>query len=211
MEEPRIRVGICDRYPRLAGTLHGCYRLGGAPVTGDFTAEPAPGVVILRDGFGREIFRAPEIHLAAENGGTFTLQGVTIGVRFHWERQAAQTFAGDMTLLATAEEALTAINDIPLEDYLASVVSSEMSDEAPAAFLQAHAVASRSWLVAMLLKKAAPPAERAAPPPRRRGRMKSSAGTIGRITTTSTSVPTTTASGIRALRVGHREGRAMRS
>ena len=159
MEEPRIKVGICDHYPHIEGTLNGPYRLGPTPVTGEFTAQPAQGMVILRDGFGREILRAPEIRLAADQGARFTLHGVTIGVRFHWERRAAQTFAGDLTLLATGES-LTAINEILLEDYLASVVSSEMNGEAPAAFLQAHAVASRSWLVAMLIRKAGKPAER---------------------------------------------------
>ena len=165
MEEPRIRVGICDRYPGLAGTLNGRYRLGGTWMTGGFTAQPIGEAVVLGDGFGREILRAPEIQLKAENGGTFTLQGVTIGVQFHWERQEVQTFAGDLTILATGEETLTAINEVPLEDYLASVVSSEMSGEAPAAFLQAHAIASRSWLVAMLLRKTEKPAGRSAEKP----------------------------------------------
>lgn len=158
MEEPRIKVGICDRYPRIEGTLNGRYRLGATPVTGRFTAQPAQGAVILSDGSGREILRAPEIRLAADQGANFTLRDVTIGVRFHWERRKVQSFAGDLTLLATGES-LTAINGILLEDYLASVVSSEMSGKAPAAFLQAHAIASRSWLVAMLLKKAGKPAE----------------------------------------------------
>ena len=45
---------------------------------------------------------------------------------------------------------LAVINEIPLEEYLASVISSEMSGEAPFEFLKAHAITSRSWLAAML-------------------------------------------------------------
>jgi peptidoglycan hydrolase-like amidase len=170
MEEPRIRVGICDRYPRIQGCLNGPYRVGEVTLTGELTARPAGGSVVLGDGFGREILRAPEIRLQAENGASFTLRGVTIGVRFHWERQEVQTFAGDLVLLATGEETLSVINEIPLEAYLASVVSSEMSGEAPPAFLQAHAIASRSWLMAMLLGKAGGAAGRpGGAPPRREG------------------------------------------
>ena len=78
---------------------------------------------------------------------------MTIGVRFHWERREEQTFPGDLTLLAAGGGKVTAINELPVEEYLASVVSSEMSGEAPSEFLKAHAVASRSWLVAMLRRK----------------------------------------------------------
>lgn len=173
MEEPRIKVGICDRYPEIRGRLNGVYRINGLTLTGDFSARPAEGSVSLCDAFGREILRAPEIRLKAVNGATFTLQGVTIGVRFHWERREAQTFPGELTLLAATDGSLTAINDVPVEAYLASVVSSEMSGEAPFAFLQAHAVTSRSWLVAMLKRKEGPNGEGRGPetPPRRPGEM----------------------------------------
>jgi SpoIID/LytB domain protein len=129
--------------------------MGGVSFTGDFVARPMAGAVSLCDAFGREILRAPEIRLGAQNGATFTLQGVMIGVRFHWERRESQTFPGDLTLLAATggAAALIVINEIPVEAYLMSVVSSEMSGEAPPAFLEAHAVASRSWLVAMLHRK----------------------------------------------------------
>ena len=154
MEEPRIKVGICDRYPEIRGCLNGAYRMDGMSLTGDFIARPAEGAVSLRDARGREIIRASEIRLKAVNGATFTLQGVTIGVRFHWERRESQTFPGNLTLLAAADASVTAINEVPVEAYLASVVSSEMSGEAPFAFLQAHAITSRSWLVAMLMRQA---------------------------------------------------------
>jgi stage II sporulation protein D len=153
MVEPRITVGICDRYPEIRGRMNGLYRPNGTSLTGGFTARPEGGAVVLGDDFGREIFRAPEIRLAAAREATFTLHDVTIGVRFHWERKEAQTFPGDLILLATGEGKLTAVNELPVEEYLASVVSSEMSGEAPVEFLKAHAVASRSWLVAMLQRK----------------------------------------------------------
>jgi stage II sporulation protein D len=153
MEEPRITVGICDRYPEIRGRMNGFYRTNGTSLTGGFTARPEGGAVVLGDDFGRELLRAPEIRLAAAPEATFTLQDVTIGVRFHWERREEQTFAGNLTFLAAGEGKLTAINELPIEEYLASVVSSEMSGGAPAEFLKAHAVASRSWLVAMLRRR----------------------------------------------------------
>ena len=153
MEEPRIKVGICDGYPEIRGRFNGRYRSGGASLEGDFSAHPAEGAVALHDAFGREILRAPEIRPGPENGATFTLHEVTIGVRFHWERREEQTFPGELTFLAAGGGKVTAVNELPVEAYLASVVSSEMSGEAPSEFLKAHAVASRSWLVAMLQRK----------------------------------------------------------
>ena len=153
MEEPRITVGICDRYPEIRGRMNGFYRTNGTALTGGFTARPEGGAVSLCDAFGREILRAPEIRLIAAREATFTLNDVTIGVRFHWERKEAQTFPGDLILLAAGKGKLTAVNELPVEEYLVSVVSSEMSGEAPAEFLKAHGVASRSWLVAMLQRK----------------------------------------------------------
>jgi stage II sporulation protein D len=153
MEEPRIKVGICDGYPEIRGRFNGRYRSGGVSLEGDFSAHPAEGAVALHDAFGREILRAPLIRLAAEKEATFTLKEVTIGVRFHWERREEQTFLGELTFLAAGGGKVTAVNELPVEAYLASVVSSEMSGKAPSEFLKAHAVASRSWLVAMLQRK----------------------------------------------------------
>ena len=110
-------------------------------------------------GRARSVFTTPSIGKFSGEGksaclpkeeGTFTLREVTIGVRFHWERREEQTFSGDLTLLPSEKGTLVAVNEIPVEEYLMSVVSSEMSGEAPFAFLKAHAIASRSWLVAML-------------------------------------------------------------
>ncbi len=154
MEEPKIRVGICDGYPEIRGRLNGVYRAGGSPFTGEFVCRPLEGAVVLFDSFGREVLRGAEIRLTAERSGTFTLQEVTIGVRFHWERREGQTFPGDLAFLPAGTGLLAAVNELPVEEYLASVVSSEMSGEAPFAFLKAHAIASRSWLVAMLERRA---------------------------------------------------------
>ncbi|MEW6335322.1 MAG: SpoIID/LytB domain-containing protein [Thermodesulfobacteriota bacterium] len=150
MDEPTIRVGICDGYHEVRGYLNGVYRANGLSLAGGFTARPRAGGVVLCDAFGREILRSSEIRLHAHGGATFTLHDVKIGVRFHWERREAQTFSGDLTFLPSGGETLVAVNEVPLEAYLTSVVSSEMSGEAPFAFLKAHAIASRSWLVAML-------------------------------------------------------------
>jgi stage II sporulation protein D len=155
MEEPKINVGICDGYREIRGRLNGVHRTGGFALSGEFSARAQAGSVCLSDAFGREIIRAPEIRLTADQTGTFTLRDVTIGVRFHWERREEQTFPGDLTFLAAEQETLIAVNEVPVETYLASVISSEMSSEAPVAFLKAHAVTSRSWLVAMLARKRA--------------------------------------------------------
>ncbi len=99
---------------------------------------------------GRELARGPEIRLVPEGNATFTLRDVTIGINFHWERKEDQTFEGGLRLLLNADGTITAINDVGVEQYLKSVISSEMSAEAPIELLRAHAITSRSWLVAML-------------------------------------------------------------
>ena len=77
----------------------------------------------------------------------FTLHKVRIGINFHWEREEDQLFSGRLTILPS-EEGLVAINSVLTEDYLLSVISSEMNGDAPEEFLKAHAVISRSWLLA---------------------------------------------------------------
>ena len=150
MDEPRITVGICDGYGEIRGRLHGAYLTNGRVLTGEFTVRPRTGGLGLCDAFGREILLAKEIRLTAAGGGTFTLRDVTIGVRFHWERREEQTFSGDLAFVPADTGTVAAVNEIPLEEYLASVVASEMNSDAPYAFLKAHAIASRSWLMAML-------------------------------------------------------------
>ena len=85
---------------------------------------------------------------------SFTLHGVTIGVSFHWRRKEDQTFKGTLKFIVENGK-LTAINIVPVEDYLTSVISSEMSAKASLELLKAHAVISRSWLLAQIQHKPA--------------------------------------------------------
>lgn len=80
---------------------------------------------------------------------SFVLHDVTIGVNFHWERREVQKFAGSLKIIVEKDK-LTAINEVGVEDYLLSVISSEMSASASEEFLKAHAVISRSWLMAQM-------------------------------------------------------------
>lgn len=82
----------------------------------------------------------------------FILHDVTIGKEFHWERKQPQTFAGALKFIVEGNK-ITAVNVIGAEDYLLSVISSEMKSTAPLEFLKAHAVISRSWLAAILERK----------------------------------------------------------
>ncbi len=91
---------------------------------------------------------------------SFALEDVTIGIGFHWERKERQVFRGALRIIKR-DAGLTVVNDVPLEEYVKSVISSEMSASCPIELLKAHAVISRSWL---LFPKAQPspgaPAER---------------------------------------------------
>ena len=80
---------------------------------------------------------------------SFMLKNVTIGVNFHWERQEDQKFAGALKIIVEKDK-LTAVNVVGVEDYLLSVISSEMSASASEEFLKAHAVISRSWVMAQI-------------------------------------------------------------
>ena len=80
---------------------------------------------------------------------SFILHKVTIGVNFHWERQEDQKFAGALKIIVDKDK-LTAVNIVGVEDYLLSVISSEMSASATEEFLKAHAVISRSWVMAQI-------------------------------------------------------------
>ena len=80
---------------------------------------------------------------------SFILHGVTIGVDFHWERKEDQKFAGALKIIVDRDK-LVAVNVVGVEDYLLSVISSEMSSSASEEFLKAHAVISRSWLMAQI-------------------------------------------------------------
>ena len=87
-----------------------------------------------------------------DDTSSFTVEGVTIGKEFHWEEKQRQTFRGELELVKRAGKVLV-INRLPLEWYLESVISSEMSPEAPLEFLKAHAVISRSWAMRILTRQ----------------------------------------------------------
>ena len=86
---------------------------------------------------------------------TFILHDVTIGVDFHWERKQQQVFAGSLRFIVEGDK-VTAINRVGVEDYLLSVISSEMKGSASEEFLKAHAVISRSWVMAQIGRRKAP-------------------------------------------------------
>ena len=153
MQEPEIKVGIIEGVRELTGRFNGPFCLqGGRMFTGPFSARMSEDRLIFTDQQGAQIDRQQELRFRPEKGATFSLTDVTIGIRFHWERKQEQTFQGDLRLSAAGRN-LTVVNRLHLEDYLASVVSSEMSAAAPLEMLKAHAVASRSWLMAMLQRR----------------------------------------------------------
>jgi len=151
--EPKIKVGICEGYGELRIILNGLCDLAGRLVSGPFRLVAAEGLITVLDEEGKTLLRQREILFRPTPGATFTIGDVTIGVAFHWERKQEETFLGDLRLIMTDDRKITAINEIGLEDYLASVISSEMNARAPEEFLKAHAIMSRSWLGAMVSRE----------------------------------------------------------
>ena len=94
-------------------------------------------------------FALPVMFTPQHAHNSFELRGVTIGINFHWERKESQLFTGQLKFMEESR-ILTAINIVPLEDYLRSVISSEMSATSSPELLKAHAVISRSWLMAQV-------------------------------------------------------------
>ncbi len=143
-----------DRQATVAGCLNGNFRgYGFGSFSGRFSAKAMSGMIVLTDEAHLEIARFPSIRLTALEDSTFDLFRVTIGNRFHWERMEDQTFSGNLILWPREDGTIAAINEIPLEDYLKSVIASEMSATAPMEFLKVHAILSRSWLLAALDRK----------------------------------------------------------
>ena len=172
MEEPKIKVGILDGVFEVNGRFDGPFCIhDGSFLEGHFCARVESEHVVLIDAAGREVLRQKEIRCTPLNHSTFTLFDVTIGVHFHWQRKQEQTFLGFLCLIPDENKTLLVINEIFLEDYLSSVISSEMSAEAPLSFLKAHAITSRSWLMAMLnrSRKSGEPDEAFPVPPRQQG------------------------------------------
>lgn len=108
---------------------------------------------MIKDSAGEEMCRQKEILLKPESNAFFAVSDVKIGIDFHWQRNQELSFYGNIILRVQPDSSFHLINEIPLEDYLASVIASEMSAESPPEFLKAQAVVARSWLVAMLERK----------------------------------------------------------
>ncbi len=171
-EEPKIGVGVLTDRRQVRGRFNGPFRLeNGQSVDGAFSAHAEGGRVTVADSRGRAFAGPGMLRFVHGEASTFTLADVRIGIRFHWEREQEQTFQGDLALMAREGGNMTAVNEIALEDYLESVIASEMSATAPLELLRAHAVMSRSWIASMLGRKGkpAPSAGSAQPVSRRPG------------------------------------------
>jgi stage II sporulation protein D len=154
VQEPEIEVGFIEGVRELKGRFNGPFHCNDGKIfAGAFSVGTEAGRIIFSDQTGAQLDSQQELCFRPEEGSTFTLTDVTIGIRFHWERKQEQTFQGDLLLMSSPEGTVTAVNRLHLEDYLASVISSEMSAAAPLEMLKAHAVASRSWLMAMLQRR----------------------------------------------------------
>lgn len=149
MNEPTIRVGIMSA-ERITAMLHGGYVIDGSDdrINGDVSAQYADGGILF-NGVRYSVLRLTPV---SESECFFTLCDVTIGVEFHWQRKEAQSFKGGIEFYA-ADGTVTVINNINAEEYLKSVISSEMNAHASLELLKAHAVISRSWLIAQISKK----------------------------------------------------------
>lgn len=151
MKQPDITVGIMSR-SQIDFTLNGKFILNQSDIT--FEGDQS---VWLEDGrlkiYQSEI-STDELLLIPVNPetGSFELKDVTIGVNFHWEQQENQKFRGALKLIIE-NNLVTAINVLPIEQYLISVISSEMSANSSLDLLKAHAIISRSWLIAQIEKQ----------------------------------------------------------
>lgn len=148
MSQPVVHVGIMS-VPELQFILNGKFRAGNTAAEGEQTARINDGKIEWQGNSYDEILFTPD---CPEN--EFTLRNVTIGVNFHWERQENQSFKGQLKLIVE-NGCITPVNIIGVEDYLMSVISSEMSATASLELLKAHAVISRSWLLAQIEKNKA--------------------------------------------------------
>lgn len=148
MKEPEISVGIVNAQ-EIHFTLNARFLAKGETVSGDQAVSFDEGGIRWNGNIYRELTFTP-----LEDNASFSLYDVTIGINFHWERQETQIFSGTLKLVVD-EGKITAINILPAEDYLISVISSEMNATSSPEFLKAHAVISRSWLLAQIEKRKA--------------------------------------------------------
>ena len=145
MEEPKIKVGIMSA-AEVKFILDGDFHVSDNTVSGSQVATTDGKSIIRNNKEYTELFFEP-----ANDEVSFWLEDVTIGVNFHWERKENQRFKGALKLIVENGK-ITPINILGVEDYLLSVISSEMSATASLELLKAHAVISRSWLLAQIDK-----------------------------------------------------------
>ena len=146
MKEPEISVGIVSAL-EINLNLNNNFTAKGETVSGPQNVTFSEGGIMWNGNIYHELTFTP-----AEEGAFFSLHDVTIGLNFHWERKETQSFTGTLKLVIEEGKVL-AINILPVEDYLVSVISSEMSATSSLEFLKAHAVISRSWLLAQIDKR----------------------------------------------------------
>lgn len=146
MKEPEISVGVITHAKEIHFTLNRPFFVGEQTVQGEQLVCLHEGVILWNGKTCQELTFTPY-----DNHASFSLHDVIIGIDFHWERRETQTFLGTLHLVVD-EGKITAINRITAEAYLTSVISSEMNATSSLEFLKAHAVISRSWLLAQMEK-----------------------------------------------------------
>jgi SpoIID/LytB domain protein len=144
--EPTVTVGIVSG-EKIHFALNGAYVAKGETIEGDQMVEFSEGGILWNGNQYRELTFSPQ-----SPQSSFSLFDVTIGVNFHWERKETQVFSGTLRLVVESDK-IVAINELPVESYLASVISSEMKATAGVELLKAHAVISRSWLLAQMQRR----------------------------------------------------------
>jgi len=150
---PEIHIGIFSG-KEIYFTLNSIYSVisGTDSFTGKCTAALSHGIIVLTANNKELELEEPVLLIPAGlQDSSLTLHAVTIGVDFHWQRNEDQVFRGSLKLIIE-NEMITAVNEISVEDYLTSVISSEMRATSSGEFLKAHAVISRSWLLAQIEK-----------------------------------------------------------
>ena len=145
-QEPVVSVGVVSG-DEIRFQLNGTYTIGNREVTGQQTVKLKDGRILWDSAVYLELCFTPQ-----DDNISFTLDDVTIGVDFHWERKEAQTFLDKLRFVVDGDK-LWAINELPVERYLASVISSEMSATSSLELLKAHAVISRSWLLVQMRRR----------------------------------------------------------
>ena len=147
-EEPIVSVGIVSA-SKLCFSLNAPYTVCGSQRCGKQVVELSEGRILWENTLYDELLFEP-----TDAQSSFTLEDVTIGVNFHWERKEAQTFLGKLRFIVE-DNNICAINELPVETYLTSVISSEMRATSSLELLKAHAVISRSWLLAQIEQRKA--------------------------------------------------------